>query len=333
MLKYQQLKKRLKEDMIGADAEERLPPIRIMIKKYNTSLSTINRALDELENENVIIRKRGSGIFPLKKQGGKDDSVGVLLHSLETRFYSLILNGITSELLRRGVSVRLHLLSSGGEPITPNYEEMMSHSCLMVVPTTSDIYERSLIDGLRQVAESGTRIVGLDIPVPGLSCDFIGLENENAFKSGVEKLLGLGFRRIFVAGNLGSYVFPNRQAGIRKACGASGVSQPRLFDTNSISAAGEIVNAYLESGCDTIVCADANWSESLVSYALGGELEHVGMLCVVEPDTVLLPSGNIVLLEKPSFQLGVEAARIHLEGKSDESGNQVRILSMESLAS
>jgi len=330
MLKYQIVKKQLKKDLQEILPDESLPAIRILIKKYNTSLSTISRALDELEKGEWIIRKKGAGIFPRKKTVRKNTkSVGVILHCLDYKFYSLLLNGITSELIKSGISVKLYLINSRGEKILNALHGADSNSCLMITPSTRDTYDKNFIDEIMKFSKSGMEIIGVDIPVPGLSCDFIGFDNETAFFRGVSHLISKGSKKLFIAGNFGSSVYPNRQAGIRRACESNGAIVNKLFDTGTLKNVNEILAAYLESDCDGIVSADANWTELLISSMRNERFKSVKMTGVVEEGTPVKPCKRFIILEKPSYQMGVEAANIYLNNHNLGEEKQVKILQIK----
>ncbi len=66
MLKYEVIKKYLCDELTRSESVRRLPTVRELMRKFNVSMATVNRALQELEHENVIIRKPGSGIVPAR---------------------------------------------------------------------------------------------------------------------------------------------------------------------------------------------------------------------------------------------------------------------------
>ena len=66
MLKYEVIKKYLFDELTRSESVRRLPTVRELMRKFNVSMATVNRALQELEHENVIIRKPGSGIVPAR---------------------------------------------------------------------------------------------------------------------------------------------------------------------------------------------------------------------------------------------------------------------------
>ena len=62
MLKYEKVKHHLQRLILDPSTGRRLPTIRALQERFHASLTTVNRALAELEAEGLIVRRRGSGI-------------------------------------------------------------------------------------------------------------------------------------------------------------------------------------------------------------------------------------------------------------------------------
>ncbi|MBI4978945.1 MAG: substrate-binding domain-containing protein [Spirochaetes bacterium] len=58
-----QLKEHILDDIRAGKANDQLPSISVLMKRYSVSLSTINRALFDLERDGLIERRQGKGIF------------------------------------------------------------------------------------------------------------------------------------------------------------------------------------------------------------------------------------------------------------------------------
>ena len=61
-LKYEVVKDFLLEEVKKPSSVNRIPSVRQLMKQFGVSLATVNRALAELENDNIIIRRPGIGI-------------------------------------------------------------------------------------------------------------------------------------------------------------------------------------------------------------------------------------------------------------------------------
>lgn len=61
--KYEEIRESLRARIASMATGSRLPSVRTLMKKYQASLQTINSALQHLEEENLIVSRRGSGIY------------------------------------------------------------------------------------------------------------------------------------------------------------------------------------------------------------------------------------------------------------------------------
>lgn len=73
-LKYLKVKSYLEKVAVRPESRLRMPTVRELMSQFNVSLATVNRALSELENDGVIVRRQGSGIVA----AGTERTVGRL---------------------------------------------------------------------------------------------------------------------------------------------------------------------------------------------------------------------------------------------------------------
>lgn len=66
-LKYLKVKSYLEAVAVKPESAMRMPTVRELMNQFNVSLATVNRALSELENDGVIVRRQGSGIVAAGK--------------------------------------------------------------------------------------------------------------------------------------------------------------------------------------------------------------------------------------------------------------------------
>ena len=74
-MKYLKVKSYLEEVAVRPESQMRMPTVRELMSRFNVSLATVNRALAELENDGVIVRRQGSGIVA----AGTERTVGQLV--------------------------------------------------------------------------------------------------------------------------------------------------------------------------------------------------------------------------------------------------------------
>lgn len=61
-LKYWKIKEYLEDIAVKPESVVRMPTVRELMKQFNVSLATVNRALTVLESDGVIVRRQGAGI-------------------------------------------------------------------------------------------------------------------------------------------------------------------------------------------------------------------------------------------------------------------------------
>ncbi len=103
-LKYRKVKAYLEDVSMQPESSARMPTIRELMGQFNVSLATVNRALNELENDGLIVRRQGARIVPagrnhtVKRLSGKtmqrqiifaysdypDENIWNMVHLIET---------------------------------------------------------------------------------------------------------------------------------------------------------------------------------------------------------------------------------------------------------
>jgi GntR family transcriptional regulator of arabinose operon len=93
-----------------ADRPEKLPTEKELCRRYRVSRQTVRRALLALEQEGLITRRQGSGIYPtgLGRERAKNQ-IALLLPSDQDYLYPRLLNDLQKPLLAAGFSVSLLL--------------------------------------------------------------------------------------------------------------------------------------------------------------------------------------------------------------------------------
>lgn len=100
---YQQIKERITE-LIMMDVYEqdtRLPSVRSLATELGINPNTIQKAYQELENENVIYTVGGKGCFAGKKQDAQRIVQEHIMQNLRDLLRTARLSGVTEEQLRQ----------------------------------------------------------------------------------------------------------------------------------------------------------------------------------------------------------------------------------------
>ena len=109
-IKYKWLADRLKE-MIYTDIEkgtEKLPTEQELCSRFRVSRQTVRLYLSLLEEEGLIVKKRGSGSFITGLRSEPDSNIiGILISDDQDYIYPSLINDIQSELSRNGFGSRV----------------------------------------------------------------------------------------------------------------------------------------------------------------------------------------------------------------------------------
>ena len=98
---YLQLKEKLLEDIkLNYKADDIIPAEGKLEEKYQVSRITVRKAIEELERENVVIKKQGRGTFVQEKKVLYDaNSIGSLTQRLEKQKHLLTTKSISFEII------------------------------------------------------------------------------------------------------------------------------------------------------------------------------------------------------------------------------------------
>ncbi|MHC4887048.1 MAG: GntR family transcriptional regulator, partial [Planctomycetota bacterium] len=182
--KYIQLRDRILKEIDGLRAGDRLMPIREMMARFGTSQGTLERAISSLEREGLVERRRGSGIYVTDRSGRTPTKlIGLAVPSLTTDYATLLIKGVEERLAEQGYRV---VLRSGDRDLQAQEtaESFRSQVDGMIVSSrTHNIYQPSYSEFFSRLnATDDLPLVMIDIPLPGIRGDFIGLEYYRAFR-------------------------------------------------------------------------------------------------------------------------------------------------------
>ena len=325
MLKYQKAKQKIMEQVHDLRAGQALPPVRTLIKELGYSQITLKRAFDELEEEGILKRETGAGIFVAESEKNQR-LVGVLLPYLVHKMYSQLLSGIQEVLTEN--NRELLLLPGFTEDYEHLYKSIKDNKLanIIVNPSSAELSDIKFINFMQRLADEGINILVIDIPVPGLRADYIGYDNVSAFSKLSKCLIDKGAKNIVVVGRFDSKVYSSRVKGIREGIDSEGVKikQIDISDLPLRSIAKEIA----ESEIDALILCDAG-SSIILAYEmkniLGNEMNKIQIGGIVEQDENL-PFEHAVTLEKKNILMGRKAAEMLLN-KQDRL--EVELLSLK----
>ncbi len=107
--KYQRFTGLLEKQLRKLRPGDRLPPVRQLLRQLQISQSTLDRALAELQERGLIVRRRGSGIYASapRPRGGNAQAIGLYVSDIVDPFCALLAKGVEDELARHGYPTML----------------------------------------------------------------------------------------------------------------------------------------------------------------------------------------------------------------------------------
>lgn len=110
MRRYLEIKEELIKIVAEMEPGKPLPSRPHLCDKLQTTRTTLDRAVQELEKEGVVYSKSGSGTYAIGILQGKVDTVenwGVIVPSISEEIYSLLTRGIENIACHRGANIIL----------------------------------------------------------------------------------------------------------------------------------------------------------------------------------------------------------------------------------
>ena len=329
--KHVRVKNSIKEQILRLSDGDMIPPVRDLMKQFEVSQATLDRALLKLEEENLIFRKRGSGIYVnRKKKRIRNHLIGVIILNINDRFSSLLVKGI-EEYFSDG-DYRI-LLCRGHEEFEREVEiiRLLKERIdgLIVKPTTNNIYNPEYVQYFVNLERSKQfPFLVVDIHIPGIENNCIGFDNFNAFSNATQFVLEMrNFRSVYI-GAMESFIGIERWQGFRQGLRNVHISEKSIEVINvSLSPFKMDIPPNIISNGKPAVFFVAS---PLILPELNKILqkkniripEEAIIVSVVEEDYLDYTIFPIVALVKPSIELGRTAAGIL---QRIVSGKKVRI--------
>ena len=211
--KYKDILDHLRRMLSAMPPGERLPSFQELQLRFGASTTTINRALILLEQEDLIVRRQGSGIFAADR-------------SPQRRHCTIGIYGCDRQLRR--LSFYAHLLAGIENAAHRNGSELL----LLDAPPSKG-WEK--VDGLVLYGDSGGDVLSrLPIPIPAVSllwpysdCPGVSTDDFFAGRRAAEYLLSLGHRRIAYLGGIEAMMVRLRCFGYENAMMRAGLGIDR----------------------------------------------------------------------------------------------------------
>jgi GntR family transcriptional regulator, arabinose operon transcriptional repressor len=329
--KHQRVRQTIADAIAAGEYEagQRLPSESELVKTFDASRPTVNRALRELQLTGIIERRAGSGSYVRADAGPRGYTFGLLIPELgRTEIFEPICRGMT-EAQHNGPHV---LLWGSSLADTPDVEFQASQaSRQLVAKKVSGVFFAPLELTPRKDAinhkiatifdKAGIPIVLLDrdlVSYPARSrYDLVGIDNRRAGYTITAHLLRSGSRRVMFVGRPGSApTVDARIGGYREALGEEpGDLKPRVCRIDPQDK-GQVKSALAKYRPDGIVCANdftaAHLMKTLTELGVNvpGKLRLAGFDDVKYASLLSVP---LTTLHQPCADMGAIAVSTMLE--------------------
>jgi LacI family transcriptional regulator len=200
-------------------------------ERAGVSLKTVSRVINNAPHvqQNLVERVlaaaaelgfRRNHLARSLRSGQATATIGLLIEEIANPFYATIA-GVAAEVARQHDTL---LIIASSEEDPAREQQLLRDLCsrrvdgLLVVPAG---YDHAF---LRPEVELGTPVVFLDRPAGGLLADTVLLDNRGGARSGVQRLIEAGHRRIGVLlDSIGVFTMRERLDGAQDALAAAGM--------------------------------------------------------------------------------------------------------------
>ena len=184
MLRYLEIKDMLRTMIESMQPGEKLPSRTSLINKLETTRTTLDKALLELQREGLVVAKKGIGTFVTNTLTGSSPEMenwGVIVPSLGESIYTGLIQGIESFAHNRGINLVMCVSYNNKGVQEYNISRLMNSIVrgFIIVPIVSNSIEdnyhtyQKLIDGKIPFVFCNRPVEGVNAPAV-VSNDFYG---------------------------------------------------------------------------------------------------------------------------------------------------------------
>jgi DNA-binding LacI/PurR family transcriptional regulator len=316
---------RLRADILAERYEAgRLPSVRKLAAQFGCSTIVISRALDDLQEEGLLVRHQGKGVFVNAGAVAAEEapsaartrniavfSRGTQPAMMEDTYYSEVWAGMLHSAAANSCRVTVTQVSRGEarEQVLRTAEEIPLDGVILLA-----VSDRRAVE---EVTEIGLPVVVADHSFEDLPVDCVDLDSESGSVTAVRHLVDLGHREIGFMGNPRPEYNPARYRGYLRAMAEAGLeAEERFLVRGKPSLAGgyELMRGLLEERRE-MPSAFVSYGSTMVVGAMRA-LEEAGLR--VPHDVSLIGAGSrwftnvyprVTIVAAEAHLLGIESVR------------------------
>lgn len=211
LYRYQKVKQNLLQEILNMSPDEKLKSRPQMVKQYDVTRTTIDKAISELIGEGYLYAKNGSGTYVMKREEREPDTVqmgttwGVIIPDIRKDVYPGMVRGIEDVANRYNINV----IIGNTDNMVEKQEEYIFKFIksgvrgIIIVPTTREpesvgIFKEADMAGVPFIF-CNRGVTGVEAPLV-LSNDFYGsyIATKYAIDRGYQRLAYLKIGRAHV---------------------------------------------------------------------------------------------------------------------------------------
>lgn len=165
----------------GLKQNDKLPTVQEIIKNYSVSYATVNRTLIELENEGIITKHQGKGLYVNVTESDRPKCVGLIIPSpiSEYKIFMNILNGIKNVLERSNINLLISISNMSHQLESENISQMVDRKIDGLIIYLEDYYRKNY-DHVANLKKNNYPFVLIDRFIPELDTDYVIVNNKDA---------------------------------------------------------------------------------------------------------------------------------------------------------
>jgi len=332
--RYFQLKELLKEEIIAGRwvPGEKIATEKELIKEYDCSLITVNKAVSKLVEEGYVFRERGRGTFvsPRSLWGKANEPIvlkliGMVVPNVSNEFGRTIVRGVEDYLHSKGYSL---ILGNHDQ----SFEKAMDYISLLlkkhidgiiISPIVGENYEEKNARILKKLINRDVPFVLVDKYLCNMDCSYVVSDSLVSSYKITTNLIKSGHQKIAVLSGLHCSSFEDRLAGYKNALSENNIQfDPDLVfecDERRIDAGDiEMIIKFLET--NPSFTAIFTFNATLAKGAILA-LERLGKrvpgdITLVTYDNHILPHLAETLftrIDQPIYKMGEKAAEVLIQ--------------------
>ena len=167
----------------GLKQHDQLPTVRELIANFSYSYATVHRTLIEMENEGVITKRHGKGLYvnrvPSKAMNNKNVALIVPKDFSAHRIMLDILSGVRNALEKANISLLVSISNMSHEKEKETVDKLLAKHVDGMIIFMEDHYKQDY-SHIKRLKEKNYPFVLIDRYIPELETDYVIINNIDA---------------------------------------------------------------------------------------------------------------------------------------------------------